>query len=179
MPLTLVLPLMSWHLLGNAFLFAIPEKRCHMDRIVPDSCSNQLSLPNGMGNYSVGENDDLLRYLFIVKTDDAKYGNCNYRKFPTFNASKFESVCSDLQRLIIFFNRKLNYNIRIIGITVSPKRRCTRRQKTGRLISILKFSTILELLQSSTVLMKNGLKTMKISSNATRGSTTILLALLA
>ena len=28
-----VLPAMSWHLLGNSFMYATPEKRCDMDRI--------------------------------------------------------------------------------------------------------------------------------------------------
>ena len=32
-PLMFVLPAMSWHLLGNSFMYATPEKRCDMDRI--------------------------------------------------------------------------------------------------------------------------------------------------
>ena len=38
MTLMLVLPAMSWHLLGNSFMFATPEKRCDIELNMPSSC---------------------------------------------------------------------------------------------------------------------------------------------
>ena len=38
--LMLVLPAMSWHLLGNSFMFATPEKRCDIELNMPSSCKD-------------------------------------------------------------------------------------------------------------------------------------------
>ena len=46
LPLVLVLPAMSWHLLGNSFMFATPEKRCDIQSNLPSRCQELIG-PNG------------------------------------------------------------------------------------------------------------------------------------
>jgi len=91
-PLMFVLPAMSWHLLGNSFMYATPEKRCDMDRIT--TCGYDKTAYNESNGFNLGENDQLYRYLLITDASNKPKGNCRYRSYSNETA-----VCSLISNL--------------------------------------------------------------------------------
>lgn len=101
-PLVLVLPLMSWHLLGGAFLFALPQKRCTLTNIIPNKCSSTLNsgLPENANvaiqpGFSSGDYDEIMRYLFISDYSEKKLANCFYKSFD--ESISWDAVCEDIK----------------------------------------------------------------------------------
>ena len=98
LPLVLVLPAMSWHLLGNSFMFATPDKRCDISQHVPPSCERFINrtVLNETNGYSIGAFDQVFRYAMYSDVSNKPKAYCRVRSISSAFCDKLNVESTNL-----------------------------------------------------------------------------------